>query len=192
MSTVTAVKKDGYIAIAADTLTKWGSEKNTAKYVVNHNKIIQLGENYIGVTGPAASQHAMKHYFSQQKSALKLRTIDEIYAAWRDLHEALKEEYHLESKDEDAAFESSHMDVIVINPAGIFAVGAHRDVQEFSSFYAYGAGNEYALGAMYAASHSQNSYSAEDLARIGVEASAEFDDSTGLPIISYMIKAEET
>ena len=46
MSTVTIVKKDGKIAIAADTLVKWSTEKNSAKYVVNHNKILKVGHNY--------------------------------------------------------------------------------------------------------------------------------------------------
>lgn len=189
MSTVSVVKKNGLIAIAADTLAKWGTEKNSAKYVVNHQKIIHLGENYIALTGPAAGHHVLTHYFSKQKGDIRLRTVNEIYAKWKILHQTLKEEYHLETKGEnEPGFESNAMDILIANPYGIFAVGSHRDVQEFSRFYAYGSGNEYALGAMYVA-FDQKRLSALDIARLGVEASAEFDDSTGLPIISYSFEA---
>ena len=189
MSTVTVVKKNGLIAIAADTLAKWGSEKNSAKYVVNHNKILKIGENYIAITGPAAGHHALSHYFTRQKSELRLRTVDGIYACWKTLHQALKDEYHLDIKeDTDSAFESCGMDIVIANPYGIFAVGSHRDVQEFSQFYSYGAGNEYALGAMFA-TYNDTSLDAEAIARMGVAASAEFDDSTDQPIISYRIEA---
>lgn len=188
MSTVTVVKKNQRIAIAADTLAKWGSEKNSAKYVVNHNKIIQVGENYIAITGPASGHHALVHYFSRQKYNLSLRNVNEIFAVWKNLHQALKDDYHLDVKDDsETAFESCSMDILIANPHGIFAVGAHRDVQEFSRFYSYGSGNEYALGAMFAIYDNDN-YTAEDIARLGVLASAEFDDSTGDPVTSHVIE----
>lgn len=187
MSTVTVVKKNGQIAIAADSLVKWGSEKNTAKYIVNHNKIFKVDDNYLAVTGYAAGQLALQHYFDRVKSDIKMRNIDEIYNRFKLVHQSLKDNYHLDTKeDTEGPFESFHMDILIANPHGIFGVGAHRDVQEFSHFYAYGAGNEYALGAMYVA-YNDTERSAEDIARLGVEASAEFDDSTGNPVISYVM-----
>jgi ATP-dependent protease HslVU (ClpYQ) peptidase subunit len=190
MSTVTIVRKSGQIAIAADTLAKWGGEKNAAKYVKNHNKIIKVGENYIAITGPAAGHHALSDYFARQRGDIKLRSISEIYRRWKDLHQVLKDEYHLETKEEsESAFETNWMDILIANPYGIFAVGSHRDIQEFSMFYSYGSGNEYALGAMYLA-YADKRKSAEEIARLGVEAAAEFDDATGQPIISYMMKAK--
>ncbi|HTE16485.1 MAG TPA: hypothetical protein VK642_15545 [Burkholderiales bacterium] len=38
MTTIAVVRKDGYVAIAADTMTKWGTGKETAEYVVNNHK----------------------------------------------------------------------------------------------------------------------------------------------------------
>ena len=32
MTTIAVVRKNGYVAIAADTMTKWGSGKETADY----------------------------------------------------------------------------------------------------------------------------------------------------------------
>ena len=54
-------------------------------------------------------------------------------------------------EDKEDALESSRMDCLIANPHGIFGVAAHRTVQEFSRFYAYGSGSDYALGAMYSA-----------------------------------------
>ena len=45
MSTIVVIRKAGMGAICADTLTKWGTVKETADYVLNHEKIIQIGEN---------------------------------------------------------------------------------------------------------------------------------------------------
>lgn len=187
MSTVTAVRKNGVIAIACDTLIKWGGEMNTAKYVVNHSKILTIGENLIAVTGPAAGLNALKHFFSIQEGEVLLRSVDSIFLYWRDFQKALKEDYFFESKSEDSGFETNTLDILMVNPYGIFAVGAYRDIQQFSTFYAYGSGNEYALGAMFTQYDNPN-LDAKAIAELGVTAAAEFNDSTGLPLIAYSIK----
>ena len=38
MTTIAVVRKSGYAAIAADTLTKWGTGKESAAYVANNTK----------------------------------------------------------------------------------------------------------------------------------------------------------
>ena len=187
MSTVTAVKKNGEIAIACDTLIKWGTEKNTAAHLVNHNKIFTFGENFIAVTGLAAGQLALQHFLSNQPKTLLLRTPQEIFLCWRDFQRALKDDYFFDPKSEEAGFETSGLDILMINPYGIFAVGAHRDVQQFKKFYAYGAGSEFALGAIFAL-YDDPTLNAKTLAERGIEAAAEFDDGTALPFISYHIK----
>lgn len=63
MSTVTVVRKNGFAAIAADTQTTWGWEKETAKYVVNHQKIIQVGESYLAMTGSTTGKLVLRHFF---------------------------------------------------------------------------------------------------------------------------------
>ncbi len=191
MSTVTAVIKHGESAISCDTLIKWGSEKNTAAHLVNHNKIFAFGENYIAVTGLAAGQLALQHFLSKQPKTLLLRTPEEIFLCWRDFQRALKDDYFFDPKSEEAGFETSGLDVLMINPYGIFAVGSHRDVQQFSRFYAYGAGSEFALGAMFAL-YDEHNLNAKTLAERGITAAAEFHDGTGLPFISYVIKAATT
>jgi ATP-dependent protease HslVU (ClpYQ) peptidase subunit len=73
------------------------------------------------------------------------------------------------------------------NQNGIFGVAAHRTVQEFSKFYAFGSGGDVAMGVMYAA-YSDEKRSAEDIARFSIDGAAEFDDSTGAPVTSYAVK----
>ncbi|HEY6543921.1 MAG TPA: hypothetical protein VIZ64_03405, partial [Dokdonella sp.] len=70
---------------------------------------------------------------------------------------------------------------------GIFGVAAHRTVQEFSKFYAFGSGGDIALGVMYAM-YDDPKHSAEDVARAAIEGAAEFDDSTGAPVTSHAVK----
>ena len=192
MSTITVVKKDGHAAIAADSLTKWGSIKETAAYVVNHEKIMRVGGYYLALVGPAAAMLVLKHFFAGRRRVVHLDDVDQILALWLDLHAALKERYYLipeEEEEDDFAFESSRMDVLIAGPRGIFGVGADRAVQEYSRFYAYGYGGQYALGAMFAA-YDDPAKSAEDVARLGVAAAAEFDDGTALPVTSYALKLE--
>ncbi len=193
MSTITVVKKNGIAAIAADSLTKWGPIKETAEYVVNHEKIMQVGDYYLAVVGPAAAMPVLKHFFAARRRPVRLDDPDEIFALWLEMHGALKEQYFLipeEEDGEDFAYESSRMDVLIAGPRGIFGVGADRAVQEYSRFYAYGFGGQYALGAMYAA-YDDPGKPAEEIARLGVQAAAEFDDGTALPVASYAVKLSQ-
>lgn len=186
MTTICVVKKYHKVAIAADTRTKWGESKDSAPYVVNHSKIIAFGGGWMAIAGPSAAKLALKRYFLS-KPEISLRDVDAIYDAWLDLHEHLRADHYLNpGNDEQDDFESSKMDVLIANPSGIFGVSRNRAVQEFSSFYAYGRGNEYAMGAMFA-HYGGSNVSALDVAVIGVTAAAEFEDTTGLPVISYTV-----
>ena len=183
MTTTAVVKKNGVIAIAADTLTKWGSGKESAEYIVNHSKLIRVGESLIAVSGNATFKHILDDYFaSEERQATPLRTVQEIFTAWQQMHKVLKEEYFVRPEEsQDDALESSRMDVLIANPHGIFGVSGMRTVQEFAKFYSYGSGTDYALGALYA-SYDRPELDAEALAKLAINAAAEFDDSTEAPI----------
>ena len=187
MTTIAVVKKDGIAAIAADTLTKWGSAKESAAYIANHEKVLRVGDSYLAITGSATFKMVLKDYF-ESATDVRLSTTPEIFRAWNRLHSALKERYFLmPEEDKEDALESSRMDVLIANPRGIFGVSGHRTVQEFSRFYAYGSGSDYALGALYSA-YDVKGRSAEELARHAIETAAEFDDGTGLPITSFTLR----
>ena len=188
MSSITVVKKNGHVAIAADTLTKWGYAKEPAEYVANHEKIFKVGASYIGLAGSVTTQLALRILLLRLGDRAKLGGIDDIFMTWNKIHRALKDEFFLNPHESDGGnYESSRMDVLIANPHGIFGVGPYRSVQEFTRFYAYGSGNDYAQGAMYAL-YDDPGKSAEEIARFGVRAAAEFDEDTGLPITSHTVK----
>ena len=188
MTTIAVVRKNGYAAIAADTMTKWGTGKETAQYIVNHGKIFRAGDTFLGVTGNATFQAILRDYFLRPRAYARFDSPLEIFKTWQKLHSVLKQYYYLvPGHGEDDAIESSRMDVLIANARGIFGVAAHRTVQEFSRFYAFGSGGDIALGAMYAL-YQDPQHSAEAVARFAIEAAAEFDDSTGLPVTSHAVK----
>ena len=188
MTTIAVVKKNGYTAIAADTLTKWGTGKESAAYIANNNKIVAAGDTFIGASGSATFKTIMHDYFARTKTKARFSSTIEIFRTWQAFHEVLKNEYFLvTTSDKDDSLESSRFDVLLANPHGIFGVGAHRTVQEYVKFYAIGSGTDVALGAMYGV-YDDPKRSAEDVARFAIEAAAEFDDATGLPVMSHSIK----
>ena len=182
MTTIVVVRKGRDIAIAADTMTKWGSGKETADYVVNHGKLLRVGETWLGLTGNATFKTILRDYFSRPKVRARFDNPLEIFRTWQALHAALKNEYNLiATGHDDEALESSRFDTLIASPHGIFGVVAHRTVQEFSRYYAFGSGSSYAMGALHAL-HGERGLGAEALARRAVETAAEFDDATGLPV----------
>jgi len=188
LTTVTVVRKDGVAAIAADTLIKWGTAKESAAYIRNHEKILRVGETFIAVTGYATFRNILQDYFEHAPEEIRLDTPASIFRTWNRLHRFLKERYYLmPEEDKEDALESSRMDCLIANAYGIFGVAAHRTVQEFARFYAYGSGADYALGAMYSV-YDDPTRSAEDIARHGVTAASEFDDATSLPLTAYTVK----
>lgn len=187
MTTIAVVRKNGVAAIAGDTLTKWGSAKESAAYIRNHEKIFHIGSSYVGVTGNATFKHIVTDYFDSLDAPPEFDSVAGIFRIWNRLHGDFKDRYFLQpEEDKEDAIESTRMDVLIANAKGIFGVSAQRTVQEFSRFYAYGSGGDYALGALYSV-YDRSDLDAEALARHAITAAAEFDDGTGLPIQSFSI-----
>jgi ATP-dependent HslUV protease subunit HslV len=188
MTTIAVVRKNGYAAIAADTMTKWGTGKETAEYIINHSKVLKVGGSYIGVTGSATFKTILQDYFGRPRVYARFDTPFEIFRTWQKLHAALKQDYYLiTGHGEEEVLESTRMDALIANARGIFGVAAHRTVQEFSKFYAFGSGGDFAMGSMHS-TYAEPRRSADDVARIAIEAAAEFDDSTGVPVTSFTVK----
>ncbi len=192
MTTIVVVRKGREVAIAADSMTKWGSGKETADYIVNHGKLLQVGDTWLGLTGNATFKTILRDYFDRPKVKPRFDSPLTIFRTWQKLHAALKSDYHLlAGSGEDEALESTRFDALIANRHGIFGVVAHRTVQEFSRFYAFGSGSNYAMGALHAL-YNQRGLDAQTLASRAVEAAAEFDDSTGLPLAAHKIKLQAT
>ena len=181
MSTISVVRRNGLVAIAADTLTKIGSSDLAARYKRRHSKLIPVGDGFLGFVGAGLWQQVLAEYFAGLTEAPALDSPAAVYRAMCAMHRSLKSAQFLrETSDDDFEFEETGLTALVANRSGIFGVFGDRSVLEFSRFYAFGSGNRFALGAMHRAWSA--GADAEKTARAGVEAAAEFDENTALPL----------
>ncbi len=189
MSTVVVVRKNGVAAIAGDTLTSSDHQKLSAKYDRNSDKIYPINGSYIGFVGSSATQLVFENALRHLKK-LRLESREHIFETLVHLHPILKEKYFLNPKDEEEyPFETSHIEALIAGPNGIFGVFFLRDVFEYPRFWAIGSGQDFALGAMYAVYDQLDS--AEEIARIGVQAGCEFDKNSATPITLYTLQLRE-
>lgn len=181
MTTVVVTRKDGVACIAADTRATYGDTCEGADLICNSDKIVRAGDAWIAPTGPASAQLVLRHHLRRLERAPRFDGIDAIFGFLTEFQKALRDEYLVHGK-EDASddFESMRMELAVVSPAGIFGCYPQRSVQEYKRFYAFGSGAAFALGAMHVAE--PHVRTAEELARIGVEAAAAFDLHSGLPL----------
>jgi len=185
MTTAVVVRKNGQACIAADTLTTLGEQKQSARYDRGSDKVQGIGDGAITIVGSAAHALVIESITRGKRVRFDLRDRLRIFESFRALHSELKEQYFLnpkESEDENAPYESSRIDALIAHPAGIFGIYALREVYEYRRFWAIGSGAEYALGAMHACYETTDS--AEAIAHAGVNAGAEFDTGSGLPLTS--------
>lgn len=188
MTTIVVVRKGKEAAIAADTLTTYGNQLESSRYIKNNKKIVKYKESYFALTGWSASQTVLEDFLAKHKEEVLLGNEKQIFNSYMLIHKNLKEKYYLKADKRDSdAFETSRANMLLANPSGIYALSEYRYVKDLARFYAYGSGSDYALGAMYVA-YEDKTKSAEDIAKIGIKAGAEFDDSTDLPMTCYKIK----
>jgi ATP-dependent protease HslVU (ClpYQ) peptidase subunit len=183
MSTVVVVRKQDRACIAADTLTTFGEQKQSAAYDRASDKIQPLGDGAVSIVGSAAHALVLESITRGKRVRFDLRDRLRIFESFRQLHGELKEHYFLnpkEGEDENAPYESSRIDALLAHPVGIFGIYALREVYAYQRFWAIGSGAEYALGAMHAVY--DDAASAEAVAEAGVSAGAEFDTGSGLPM----------
>lgn len=185
MTTIVAVRKNGIVAIAADTLTTFGNTRLPAAMDRSHDKILHIGDSHVGVCGSAAHHLVLANLLGKTPD-VKLNSKEEIFETFRKLHPVLKEECFLNPKeDEEDPYESSQITALIINASGLYGFFSMREVFEYTQYWAIGSGHEFALGAM------QHAYSrfdnATDIARAGVEAGIAFDKNSAAPITLYTV-----
>ncbi len=192
MTTIVVVRKNNEAVIAADTLGTYGDQLESAAYIKNASKLIAVGDTWLAVTGHAALDMILRNIFAHTKNRRAFRNTDEILMTSLELHQRLKEHYFLSQADEDDrdGFESSRMNILLANPHGIFGICARRTVFEYVKFYAFGSGEQYALGAMHAIYDRADD--AETVARAGLAAAIDFDSGTGAPVELKTIKLKKS
>ncbi len=186
MTTITAVKKAGFVAIAAESLTTFGDTRLARHYKADHDKILHIGGSYIGVCGSSAHHLVLSNLLSKMEN-LKLGSRSEVFETFRLLHPVLKEQCYLNPKEEDDdPYESSQITALIVNASGIYGVYSYREVFDYDRFWAIGSGRNFALGAMFASYDRLKS--ARSIAEAGVAAGVEFDTASSGPLISHQIR----
>lgn len=188
MSTIVTVLKNGVACIAADSLTSFGDTRQSAEFVTDSDKIMRfagvVSDNYMGIVGSAAHQLVMQNLIINHADKVDFSNRLTIFNTLKTIHPILKEEYFLNSKEEDDdCYESSRVDALIMNSSGIFGLYSLREVDQYSRFWAVGSGSEFALGAMQAVYDHFDS--AERIAEAGIIAGTTFDTSSALPMTSY-------
>ena len=187
MTTVVVVRKGGSVAIAADTLVTFGDTRLGHGYEANL-KLFKVGDSWIGMAGTTAHFPVLRRALaSLAPDELKLESRDEVFDTFLKLHPKLKENFFLNTKEDDAdPYESSQFTALIANAAGIFGVYSYREVFEFDRFWGIGTGRAFALGAMYAGY--DRAKSAREVAELGVRAGCEFDKNSSGPLHVHTIK----
>lgn len=191
MTTVVVVKKAGQVAIAADTLVTFGDTRLGHRFE-NNTKIFKLdsaaGVTCVGMSGTVAHFPVLRKAMqSMPKDMLLLGSKDEIFDTFTRLHGFLKENFFLQTKEEDNdPYESSQFSVVIANATGIYGLYSYREVFEFKEFWGIGSGRGFALGAMHAVYGKAKT--AREVAEAGLAAGCEFDRNSDGPADVYTIK----
>jgi len=176
VTTIVVVKKNGHIAIGADSLVTFGETRLPDQYEAN-DKIIQVGDSFIGLAGSTAHFEVLRRVLGAMDSP-RLHSRHEVFETFLRAHQVLKEQYFLNPKEEDNdPYESSQITAVIANPSGIYGVYSYREVFSFDRFWGIGSGRNFALGAMYAA-WGQRGTTARKVAEMGVTAGCEFECRT--------------
>ena len=194
MTTVVVVKKAGQVAIAADTLVTFGDTRLAHRFEDN-GKIFKVealvGPTYVGMAGTVAHFPVLRKAMqSLPKEQLKLGSKDEVFDTFTKLHPLLKEQFFLQTKEDDNdPYESSQFSVVLANATGIYGLYSYREVFEFKEFWGIGSGRSFALGAMHAsAAHAKT---AREIAVAGVQAGCEFDKNSAGPVEVFTVKLKK-
>ncbi|MBC7716884.1 MAG: MFS transporter [Pseudorhodobacter sp.] len=187
MTTVVVTRHGNSVSIAAESLVTFGDTRLPHGYEAN-DKLFKVGDSWIGMAGTVAHFPVLRRALNAlPPDELKLHSRDEVFDTFLKLHPKLKENFFMNSKeDDDDPYESMQFTALIANPAGIFGVYSYREVFEFDRFWGIGTGRSFALGAMHATADKVKS--ARELAEIGVRAGCEFDKNSGGPIRVHTIK----
>jgi ATP-dependent HslUV protease, peptidase subunit HslV len=187
MTTVVVVRKGGQVAIAGDSLVTFGDTRLAHGYEENE-KLFKVGDSWIGMSGTTAHFPVLRRALNGlAPEELRLLSRDEVFDTFLRLHPKLKDNFFLNTKEEDSdPYESSQFTALICNPGGIFGVYSYREVFEFDRFWGIGTGRAFALGAMYSAY--DKARTAKEIAEIGVRAGCEFDKNSSGPVRVHTIK----
>jgi ATP-dependent HslUV protease subunit HslV len=179
MSIALAIRKEGELIVASDTLTSFGHTK-VPPTLHAATKVRRVGGSYLAATGWGLYENILDDVLARRKNP-RLGSQSQIFAfflrLWSDLHK--KYSFVNDQIDEKEAGPFGNLDstFIVAGRAGIFYVGPDMSVTEVEHYFAIGSGAQFALGALHALHGTK--LDAETMARRAVEAAIAFDTYCG-------------
>ncbi len=191
MTTLVIVRKGDQVAIAADALVTFGDTRLGSRFEAN-SKIMRLdtpqGASYVGMAGSVAHFPVLrKAMCSLPIEQVQLGGKDQIFDTFTRLHPVLKDQFFLQTKEDDNdPYESSQFSLVIANQTGIYGLYSYREIFEFKQFWGIGSGRSFALGAMHAVW--DKARTAREVALAGVNAGCEFDKNSAPPVELYTLK----
>jgi ATP-dependent HslUV protease, peptidase subunit HslV len=189
MSVVVAVRKGNTIAMAADTQTSFGDVRIPIDNL-RARKITQVKGAWVGKTGWGLYDNIFADFLSARRRP-PLTSEKGIYRFFLQLWRTLHEKYAFindQCREKDSPFGDLDAAFLVVNPSGIYHVASDMSVTKFTKYYAIGAGNDYALGALHAL-YDDSRYDAQTLARRAVETASTFKMYCGGEVDVVTVKA---
>jgi ATP-dependent HslUV protease subunit HslV len=175
MSIAVAVKKNGVIAVAADTQENFGDRKVLR---TNHRseKILRVGGSFLAATGWGLYDNVLRDYLARSRPP-RFAGSGEVFRFFVKLWKDLRARYTLVNdqahEDDPTPFADLDSSFLIVNPTGIYQVSGNMSVSVFEEYYAVGSGSPYALGAMSALYATD--LDAEAIARTACRVAIEFD-----------------
>lgn len=181
MSVVCGAIRKGRIAIASDSQFDCESVVMGPGHLKSANKLFAVNGSVIGLVGWQSISLIIEHLINNKPELFRLNGRTDIFDSLLTIHKLMKELYYVETReDEGQPVESNHINAIVINKQGLFGVASYREVSEYNTYWAVGAGQSLALGAMHAVYNQVDSATA--IVNAGVSAACEFEESCCGPI----------
>jgi len=150
MSIVAALRRNGKITIAADTLALFGEGMSIPPANASVSKMLRVGDAIVGGTGWAVYDDILDHFLANADPP-PLNSRRAIYAFFLEFWKALRETYSLvndQSASKETPFGDLDATFLVASSGGLFKVSSDLGVTEFQQHHAIGSGSEYALGAL--------------------------------------------
>jgi ATP-dependent protease HslVU (ClpYQ) peptidase subunit len=216
MTTIVAVRKNGVVAIAADTLTTFGNTRLPSHLDASHDKILHIGGSHVGVCGSAAHHLVLANLLAKtpgaattrrseasgagmaaspslpqtagftSESEVQLNSKAEIFETFRKLHPILKEECFLNPKEDEEDPYESSQITALI--ANAYGIFGIYSMREVFEYTQFWAIGSGHEFALGALSHAYPRYdSAEEIARAGVEAGIALDKNSAAPVTLYTV-----
>ncbi len=184
MTTIVAVKAGNRIAIAADTLVSCNGERIETV----GTKLVQCGGGTIGFACNSVIKDLFETYLDVGCGDDPLVDRASIFKLFLAFWRWAKADAHLVKDDaRPGAGGAAEVDgtFLVAIPSGIFSVGCDLSVLEHPHYWAIGAGEDYALGALHQMGFFDTTATAKHRAERAVETASVFNLGTGGPVESH-------